>query len=360
MAKALYIHIPFCEKICAYCDFFRGLYQEPLASKYIETLVLDIEKINDDLKTIYIGGGTPSCLNESLLTLLLKTIHNKQFQLEEFTIEANVESLTKNKLLIMKKYGINRISIGVQSFDQNLLTICHRQHNEQMIKDTIKLIHECGIHNISIDLIYGLPSQSMELWKQDLQKALALDIKHLSLYALTIEPNSYFGRNHVSKCDEDLDADMYEYACKYLDKHGFKQYEIANFALVGYESKHNQMYWNYEDFIGLGLGASGKENHCRYDNQTNFKKYFNHEDMKTLIPLSKEDEMFEMVMMSLRMKKGLNRLLFKQKFHVDVDDIYHEIIHKHILKGNLIINEKYLYCSDQGFIILNDILSDFL
>ncbi len=360
MSKALYIHIPFCDSICAYCDFFRGIYKKSLASQYIDRLILDIEKIQDPIETIYIGGGTPTCLEIDLLEKLFQCIEKKQFHLKEYTIEANIESISVEKIQLMKKYQINRISIGVQSFHNDLLKFCHRNHCCDDIKKTIQLVQDHGVHNISIDLIYGFENQTLKMWQDDLKQAIQLKIQHISIYSLTIEENSYFGRHHIGKVDDDLDADMYEYAIDYLNHHGYKQYEVSNFCIDGYESKHNQMYWNYEDFIGLGLHASGKEHHQRYENGTNFKQYFEGNDQKEMIDLTYEDEMFEMIMMSLRMKKGLNRKLFKAKFNVDVYDVYHEVIDQEIAKHHLILNEDYLYVSDEAFLCLNDILTNFL
>lgn len=360
MSKALYVHVPFCEHICAYCDFFRGIYLDDLAQQWLNQIIKDLSNLNVKYETIYIGGGTPTCLNLEQLKTLLQALSKLKACNGEFSIEVNVESLSETKLALMVEYGINRISMGVQSFDDNLLAMMHRKHRYQDIIEAIDLIHTFGIHNISLDLIYALPNQSMEQWQKDLEIITSLNIQHISLYSLTIEPNSYFGRNHIEKGDDELEADMYEYAIDYLEQHGFIQYEISNFAKETYESKHNQMYWNYEDFVGIGCGASGKENHVRYTNTTNFLTYFKGLNEREEICLTHQDECFEMIMMSLRLKKGLNIDAFKLKMGISIFDLYQEVIDKEIIKGRLEIVDGYLKATQQGYWLLNDILVNFM
>lgn len=360
MSKALYVHVPFCEQICAYCDFFRGVYRENLANDWLKQILKDLSRLNEKYATIYLGGGTPSCLSLEQLSTLLQAISPLKDDNAEFSMEVNVESLNEAKLALMVKYGINRISMGVQSFDDNLLAMMHRKHRYQDIINAIDLIHTYGIHNISLDLMYALPNQSMQHWQKDLEIITSLNIQHISLYSLTIEPNSYFGRNHIEKGDDELEADMYEYAIDYLESKGFKQYEISNFALLGYESKHNQMYWNYEDFVGIGCGASGKEEHIRYNNTTNFLTYFKDENEREEIHLNHQDECFEMIMMSLRLKKGLNIQKFNDKMKVSIFDLYQDVIDDEINKGNLEIVDGYLRASQKGYWLLNDILVNFM
>ena len=361
MIQSAYIHIPFCEKICAYCDFFRCGYNPILVHKWLKMILQEIadHKLHS-LKTLYIGGGTPSVLTNIHLETLLQSLSSSITQDCEFTMEANVSHLTKEKLQLMKQYGINRISLGVQCFNDEILQRIGRTHTLNDVIDCINRIHEIGIHNISIDLIYGLPNQSFDIWKKDLALAIQLPISHISLYALTIETNSRFAREHVSTIDASLDADMYEYACKYLSEHGFEQYEISSFARNQQYSQHNLAYWNYDDFYGIGCGASGKMHHMRYDNTKNFMTYLQKGASPEYIPLSKSDEQFEMIMMSLRKKKGLKRSLYQKRFDHDVYEDYQMMIDEHIKKGNIILDDDYMYASEKGFPILNDILVDFL
>ena len=362
MCKAAYIHVPFCNSICAYCDFFRCGYQQDIAQRWLTCICKEIkERLQDGLETVYIGGGTPSALTASQLDQLLATIRPYTHAVKEFTLEANIESLTDEKLSIMVKHGVNRISLGVQTLQPQLLKIIRRNHQAEDVHKAITRIHQHGISNISIDLIYGLPEQTLAMWQQDLAYIVDhFDIQHISLYALTIEPNSEFGRKGIQNIDDEVEADMYEYAISYLEEHGFHQYEISNFAKDGYPSKHNQYYWRYDDFYGIGCGASGKQDHQRYDNTRNLSTYLKEGPSPTYIPLKKEDEMFEMIMMSLRMKQGLDLAHFYQTFGCDLLTVYKESVRDHIDHGLLEINDHHLCATEHGFPILHEILLSFL
>ena len=199
------------------------------------------------------------------------------------------------------------------------------------------------------------------MWKSDLNIIVKNPyVKHISLYALTIEEHSEFGRNHIKKCDDDLEADFYDYAISYLSQYGFQQYEISNFSKEGFESKHNQMYWNYADFYGLGCGASGKENHVRYDQEKNIYHYIQGNSVSNNIVLSKEDEMFEMIMMGLRLKKGINILAFNQRFQINFKEHYKEVLDKLSLKKWIVCNDTNCYVTESGMHFLHDVLILFL
>lgn len=359
--KACYIHVPFCNKICAYCDFMRCVYQKQLADKWLDRICEDIQcQLSNDVETIYIGGGTPSALSYKQLDRLLTSIEPYTDKVKEYTIEANPDSLDEKKIQLLHERGIHRISLGVQTFQGDLQDIIHRYHTVSEIQTIIDVLHKYEIHNISIDLMYGLPSQSMKKWQEDLAIAANLPIQHISLYALTIEEHSQFGRENIQPMEANLEADMYEYAISYLDKQGFQQYEISNFAKAGYESNHNIMYWRYEDFLGIGCGASGKENHNRYDNTKNLHTYITKGAMPHYIPLDKEDEVFETLMMSLRMKQGLYLPDFEKRFGCIFNKTYQIPLKKHLDLNNLVIDQKYLRTTYQGMLLLNDILVDFL
>lgn len=361
MCQSAYVHIPFCEQICAYCDFFRCGYNSFLAKQWLDVMLNEIDTLKlSNLKTLYIGGGTPTSLENPMMEILLSKLKPSLSNGVEYTMEANVSHLNDEKLSLITRYGVNRISLGIQSFQDALLERIGRTHRQKDILPCLERIHRHGIHNISIDLIYGLPNQSLEMWKQDLAYAINLPITHISLYALTIEENSRFAREGVEPADEDLEADMYEEACHFLELHGFEQYETSSFARNKCYSQHNLSYWNYDDFYGIGCGASGKMNHCRYDNTKSFVEYLEKGASPTMISLTLEEERFEMVMMSLRKKTGLNRLLYRQRFNSDVYDDYQEIIDCNVLKGNLVMDEVTLCATTKGFPILNDILVEFL
>ena len=360
MVKSMYIHVPFCDSICAYCDFERCKRIEVLSKKWLNQIVKDIESRKDEnIQTLYIGGGTPSCLSLDELESLLSACD--VYDPIEYTIEANIENLTRDKIECMVRHGVNRISLGVQSLNDHLIQIIKRNHTSSMIFSKIDEIYDLGIKNISVDMIYGLPEQTLEIWLSDLHKlAINPKISHVSIYSLTIEKNSYFGRNGFEKISEELDEEMYFEAIQLLEKHGFIQYEISNFARVNKESKHNTTYWEYEDFIGLGCGAYGKENHIYYHHPFRINEYITNTLITEKTPLDKEDEIFEMIMMGLRMKKGISLINFKNRFNEDLTLIYENQIKKHQALNNLELDENNLKCTEKGFGLLNDILIDFM
>ena len=350
--KGLYVHIPFCDHICGYCDFARGLYSEALADQYLIKLKAEIlSKDLSGLKTIYIGGGTPTALSFNQLEDLLKFL---------YTIEANPESLTKEKALLFKEYGVNRISMGMQVTQSSLLRLIERKHTFFDVSDRVEMLNEIGINNISIDLMYGIPNQTLDDLKESLKKIAALEVTHVSLYALTIEPNSTFGLRGYKEAAADLDADMYESAIDYLEKFNFKRYEISNFSKEGYQSKHNKIYWKYSDFVGVGLNASGKANNKRYTNTRNIKKYLNDEIEEEVILLNKDDKMFEYIMMNLRLVEGFALEDFNKRFNVLFQDKYKDQL-RQLQKEKLIyIDDKIVRASDYGLEILNNVIERFM
>ena len=358
MAKHLYLHVPFCKSICAYCDFCHYLYDHDKVDRWLRALKKEIDHymIDPCLDTIYLGGGTPSALSSKETEKLLSMLAPFSKQLKEYTFEANPESITPDKIRLYKKYGIDRLSLGVESLDAGLLKLINRKHSVEDVYKAIGIIKEGGIDNISIDLIYSLPTQTLSTFMDTLKKALSLDIKHISLYSLMIEEGTLFKAKGYKSLDEDLEADMYEAAKDILEANGYKQYEVANFAKEGYESKHNIGYWNYDDFYGLSLGASGKIGHRRYDNTRNFNDYLNGNYIFKYYDLSLDDEMFENVMMSLRMKKGLDLSRFKERYQKDFFKVYKEACNKH--KEDLIVENDRVRVKDLE--ILNTILVDFL
>lgn len=356
--KHLYIHVPFCKTICSYCDFCHYVYNDEKANKWLNRLKKEFNECGNEVyETIYIGGGTPTSLNDEQFEKLLKLIKPHSSKTKEYTIEANPENLTLNKIKLMNKYGINRISIGMQSSSEELLKLMNRHHTFEDLKKKIDLLKENGIDNISLDIMYSIPTQTMKDLKKTLNDALSLDVPHLSLYSLTTEENSLFGKKGYKSLDEDTEADMYEYIVDTLNKNGYKQYEIANFSKVGYESKHNLGYWRYEDFRGLSCGSSSKIGKIRYDKTRDLNKYLNSKDIiESTYDLSKKDRMFENVMMSLRTLEGLDLKEFKKRYKADALDIYSEAIKKN--ENNIVINNGHMRINNRE--ILNTILVDFI
>lgn len=360
--KSLYLHVPFCKTICFYCDFCHTVYNRKNAENWLVALQKEIagRDINKSLDTIYIGGGTPSALDDELLETLLQILEPYTKEVKEYTIEVNPETVTKGKVQLLQKYGINRISMGVQSSDDTLLKMMNRHHTFNDVKEAINLFHKANITNISMDLMYSLPQQTLKIFQKSIDDVISLKPKHISLYSLTIEENSVFGKKGYEPLDEDQEADMYELAMNSLEERGYHQYEISNFSLEGYESKHNLAYWNYLDFYGVSAGASGKENDIRYDNVSNLQKYINNPFLREEIILSKEDCIFENIMMSLRLKKGLLIPEFNERYGISLLDYAKKPIEDNIRKGLLMIENDYLKCTSEGYPILNSILCDFL
>ncbi|MDO5440716.1 MAG: radical SAM family heme chaperone HemW [Erysipelotrichaceae bacterium] len=356
--KHLYIHVPFCKSICSYCDFCHRVYNKDLSDKWLKRIIKEFKECNDEqYETIYIGGGTPTSLTDQQLEKLFKLIKTHTNKVKEYSIEVNPESLTFNKIKLFNKYGINRVSMGLQSSNDRLLKLMNRHHSFGDVSKACKLLKDNGIDNISLDIMYSIPTQTMNDLIKTIDDALSLKVPHLSLYSLTIEENTVFGKKGYTPLDEEIEADMYEYIIDTLKKNKYEYYEIANFARKGYESKHNLGYWRYEDFRGLGCGSSSKIGSIRYDKTKDINKYINSKDIiETTYKLSKDDKMFENIMMSLRTLEGLDIYKFNKKYNVDILDNYKEAINKN--KRNIIIKEGRLIVKNR--MILNSILIDFL
>lgn len=356
--KHLYIHVPFCKTICSYCDFCHRTYNEALVTKWLKRLKREFKECQDEqYETIYIGGGTPTSLSDDELECLLKLIKPHTSIVKEYTIEVNPENLTFSKIKLFNKYNINRVSMGLQSSNDRLLKLMNRHHNFNDVKEKIELLRSNGINNISLDIMYSIPTQTMSELKKTINDVLNLNVPHLSLYSLTIEENSIFGKKGYKPLDEELEADMYDYIIDKLTSYGYNFYEISNFAKNGYESKHNLSYWRYEDFRGLSCGSSSKIGNIRYDKTRNINKYINSSDIiDESYKLAKDDLMFENLMMSLRTSEGLDLKKFKTRYKVDPLDRYKTAIDKNI--KNIIISNNHMIIKNRK--ILNSVLVDFL
>ncbi len=355
LPKALYIHIPFCNVICGYCSFTRFGYQEKLADHYLERLIEDLARVKE-VETIYIGGGTPTALTLNQLNKLLSTISHLIKNAQEITIEANPDSLDDDKIDCLIQHGVNRVSLGVQTTDNHMLKCIGRTHSFEKVIDRVLALKSKGLKNISMDLMYGLPDQTLEDVKSDLDKLLELKPVHLSLYALTIDENTAFFNRNIQAAPSELETLMYLEILNRLSESGYQHYEIANFAQKGYESLHNKHYWQYHDFYGIGVGASGKEQHIRYTNTIKLDQYLKKEtQFHERIELTKADEMFETLMMGLRTQQGISKEKFYNTFNCDLA-IYQENLEPFLKQGLLIEDESSLYASEKGRLMLNDIL----
>ena len=315
--KSVYIHIPFCDTICSYCDFCKFLKNDEWVNKYFKTLKKEIgnKYRGEILDTIYIGGGTPSCLNLEQLTKLFNIIKifNKS-DIIEFTFECNIENITEEKLKLLYKNGVNRLSIGIQTFNENYLNFLNRNHTKEDIIKKINLAKEIGFKNINIDLIYGIPNQTLEELNNDLDEFLKLDINHISTYSLIIEPNTKIFIEEIKNIDDNLDYEMYKLICDKLKDNRYNHYEISNFSKDGYESKHNLTYWNNNEYYGFGLGASGYIDNIRYDNTRSSNKYFNGEYVKEYHKLDINETIENEFILGLRKISGINKEIFKNKY----------------------------------------------
>ncbi len=358
MIEHAYIHIPFCRRKCNYCAFVSGLNIEA-EEIYINALLKEIGgRYNDDkLKTLYIGGGTPSLLKAVNINKIVKPFNFADNY--ELTIEANPETISKDKCKSYLDAGINRISLGVQAFNNNILDISGRKHSEKDIYQAVENIKSSGFKNISIDLIYGLPFQTTDDFMLDLKKAVNLNIEHISAYGLKIEKNSYFGRNPPQSLpDDDMQADMYLMLCEFLRQNKFIHYEISNFSRHNFYSRHNSAYWKNKNYYGFGLNASGYEKNARYKNTSDFNKYINQEFMREETTLTEEEILEEEIFLALRLKKGININKINKKFNIDFEKKYASVIKKY--RELLIIKNNYCFLTENGFLVSNNIMSEFI
>ena len=358
MIKSVYIHIPFCDQICSYCDFCKMFYSENLVDKYLEELKREIEKNykNELIETLYIGGGTPSSLSLKQLTRLFEII--KIFNLSqniEFTFECNL-NINYEKLELLFKNKVNRLSFGVQSFNEKNLKFLNRNHNKEDIFNVIENAKKIGFKNINIDLIYALPNQTLKELENDLDLFLKLDVSHISTYSLIIEPNTIIYNNKINNIDEELDYKMYELINKKLKD--YNHYEISNFSKKGYESKHNLTYWNNLEYYGFGLSSSSYINNIRYDNTRSINEYLkgNYILNKEEIDLNKKLE-YEFIL-GFRKIKGINIKDFYNKYNINILD--NEIIKKLIKENKLINDNENIYINPKYIYVENSILQEFI
>ena len=357
MNNSVYIHIPFCKSICSYCDFCKVLYNEAWANLYLQKLSEEIKDkyMGEKIKTIYIGGGTPSSMSLKQIEYLLNltNIFNKDY-LEEFTFECNIEDINENLLDLLYRYKVNRLSIGIESFNEDNLLFMKRCHKYTEVEEKIKLIRDKGFNNINLDLIYAIPGESLNILKNDLKLLIKLNPEHISTYSLMIEDNTYLAYKKVKSIPEDLDYEMYEYICKYLKKNNYNHYEISNFAKPGYESKHNLVYWQNLEYYGFGCGASGYISGVRYDNTRSLSNYLKGDTKLSEAILSKEDIMTYEIILGLRLLKGINIKEFYQKYQVNIQDQFP--ILPLIKNKDLIYEDGYIKINSNKLYIMNEIL----
>lgn len=352
---SVYIHIPFCNYICSYCDFCKIIYDKRYIKRYLDSLRSEIVSRyrGEEVKTIYIGGGTPSSLDTQELIMLLDIISLFNFSSDyEFTIEGNIESINEDKLIIMKKYGVNRISVGVESFNSDIIKLLGRRHTKEEVFDKINLIKRY-IDNINVDIIYGAYSD-ISILKRDISYALELNVNHISAYSLIIEDNTLLKVNGFSYIDEDIDFEMYKYINDTLVSNGYIHYEISNYAKRGYESRHNLVYWNNDYYYGFGLSSCSYIDNERIVNTKNLSKYLDGEYIATSIIEDINVRMENEVMLGLRKFKGINLDVFRSKYKRDLMDVFNT--DDLIRDGYLVIEDNYLRISSEYMYISNEII----
>ncbi|KXG78526.1 Oxygen-independent coproporphyrinogen-III oxidase-like protein YqeR [Fervidicola ferrireducens] len=372
-ALALYIHIPFCIKRCAYCDFNSYTELEYVPS-YLDSLKREISfysNIERRISSIYIGGGTPTVLNEKELSSLLEAIRgafNVSTELE-FTVEANPETVTREKLEVLREGGVNRLSLGLQSFNDELLKAIGRIHNAEGFLKKFFMAREAGFNNINVDLIFGLPRQRVEDFLNSLRKLLDLSPEHVSCYSLSVEEGTKFyelkEKGLLFLPSEDEERIMYHSATRILEDGGYSHYEISNFAKPGRECKHNLVYWTYGEYLGLGAGAHSFMDGVRFYNAYGLKDYIEKvkakgEAVESRERISEPEQQAEFVILGLRLIKGVDKAKFYERFKKDIDLVYGEVLEKLEKKGLIVNGKEYVKLTKKGLDLANEVFVEFL
>lgn len=359
-AHSVYIHIPFCNSICTYCDFPKLQYFRLFAEKYIDSLIKQIneEKILvDNIKTIYIGGGTPTSLDDDLFEMLLCAL-DKFKKVEEFTIECNPESLSESKLKLMKCHNVNRLSIGVESTDNKILKAINRQHTFEDVIEKVNLARKFDFFNINLDLIIGLPQCSKEMLRKDIKNLINLKPTHISCYSLTVNPNTLMYLNNVKEKPTDEYRELYDIVNEILEQNSYEHYEISNWAINKKYSKHNLCYWQDDEYYGFGLGAAGYINGIRYENTKSINEYIKGKYISNKEMVSNEEDEEYFLMLNLRTKFGICLKKYQKRFNYSFFERYKTQI-EHLIKQKLaILTNKNFYLTYDGMMILDSILLD--
>ena len=366
-----YVHIPFCTQICYYCDFSKVFIKNQPVDSYLEHLLQEFHSYDiQKLRTLYIGGGTPTALSASQLEVLLDglTKNLDLSMLEELTIEANPGDLDADKIAVLQNSAVNRVSLGVQTFDDKMLKKIGRSHTEKDIYENIDRLKLAGFDNISIDLIYALPGQTMDQVRDNVAKAISLDIPHMSLYSLILENHTVFmnrmRRGKLPLPKEELEAEMFEYIIAELEKAGFEHYEISNFSKLGFESRHNLMYWDNAEYYGIGAGASGYVDSVRYKNHGPIRHYLKAvEEGSARINeehLSQREQMEEEMFLGLRKKSGVSMARFEEKFERSFQELYGEIVEDLIQQGLMQLDGDRVRMTKRGLFLGDTVAERFI
>ena len=355
--KSLYIHIPFCEHVCSYCDFTKLFYNQKYEIPYLEALEKEIkEKVSNKVSTLYFGGGTPTSLSDEGFERILKFASQYLDFDYEFTVEANVENLTETKLEIMKKYGVNRLSIGVQSTCNKLLKEIGRHHTFEEGQKIVFLAKSKGFSNINIDLIYGFKNESLNDLKHDLEEFIKLDIDHISIYSLIVEKGSILFNKRYPEQEENESRKFYDFIVSFLRENGYERYEISNFARNQKYSRHNLTYWQNKEYYGCGLGASGYVGGVRYENTKSLPEYIKGNYISSSEKVDKKALEEYFLITNLRLQKGFLKEDYKAQFGFEFEDKYHDKIMNFELERYFDFSEGRVRLTDEGLVLMDFIL----
>lgn len=376
----IYIHIPFCIRKCAYCDFLSFASEENTRKGYIQSLIAEIRQWEDverwHITSIFIGGGTPSVLKKEETAGILEAVYNK-FQVDddaEITTEANPGTLTKDKLYAYREQGINRLSLGLQSVHDQELKLLGRIHTYEDFLKGFHMAREAGFSNINVDLMSALPGQTVDSWRESLTQILRLKAEHVSAYSLIIEEGTLFYEKYAEDArlrdlgedcrilpTEEDERSMYYETRRLTGEYGLEQYEISNYAKPGYECRHNQAYWLRQDYLGFGLGASSLIDNVRFRNTADLKQYsqgiFEKEEREVL---SVQEQMEETMFLGLRMKDGVSMEAFEKVFHTPFSTVYGKTVLDLKNEGLVQTEDERLFLTEKGFDLSNYTLAQFL
>lgn len=380
---SIYIHIPFCVRKCLYCDFLSGPADAGMRKRYIDALLTEIEEesdsyVNYEAVTVFIGGGTPSVLEgEEILRIMEVLRDNYAFGSEcEISMEVNPGTVTKEKAVLWKKAGINRISIGLQSANDRELQALGRIHNSHDFFETYKILIKSGFSNVNIDLMSAIPYQTLESYRKTLQMVTSLEPSpvHISAYSLIIEEGTPFYEECPALPEEDTEREMYKITDEILSAMGYGRYEISNYAKPGYECRHNKVYWQRGDYVGFGIGSASLIDNVRFHNCRELESYVNHYERcgvsdklsvkEEIQKLTLEEQMEEFMFLGLRMMCGVSRRAFELCFHKKMDEVYPGIVDKYVKLGMLVRicdgDDERIALTEQGVDVSNMIMAEFL
>lgn len=376
--QSIYIHIPFCLSRCGYCDFYSSTIRDPnVRADYLQAVLTEaryyrnVLAMTAPIRTLYLGGGTPSIYDGTALYRFLSELRAEfsWFKEAEITMEANPGTLSPEKLALFREAGVNRISLGVQSFDPATLQLLERTHSVEDVYRAVEMIREAGFANVSLDLIFATPDQTLEKWQWDVQHAVELNPEHLSTYNLTyVEGTPFFERlqkGALDKLDPDLEADMFEWTIAFLTEAGFTHYEISNFCRPGYACVHNERCWRFHDYLGLGVSAHTFVDDRRRANVAHLNLYLQSLARREM-PVdfveepARQTRMGEMLFMGLRTKKGLKLADFEARFGESVFSVFGEMIDAHRENGWLVVSDGFLRFTHKGMLLADSLFSDLL